>query len=603
MAELVIGIDLGTTNSAVATVEGGRPRVIPSRTGGRLTPSLVGFTPRGERLVGEAAAELADAHPERVGTATKRFLGRRFTPELAQEARATAAYQLVAGPLGDTRIKLGGQVMPLTQVSAMVLTELKKDADAFFGRPVRHAVITVPANFDDGQRQATKEAAHIAGLNVLRLVNEPTAAAVAYGLSKGFQGRALVFDLGGGTFDVSILHVQDGVFEVVATGGDPQLGGEDFDTRIVEWLLAQLPDDVRPRVLKDVVSMRRLRVAAEQAKRSLGQAEEAEISIGELGDHREGGPFVELTTALTRPFFESLCSPLIERCLKACEGVLAQAGATPEALDAVLMVGGMTRVPVLRQRVQAHFGKAPAGGLNPDEVVALGAAVHADELARQSGAALLIDVTSHSLGVQVQGGRVRRLIERDSNIPCVARQTFLPSRTGQSEARIRIVQGEGDYAKDCRALGEVVLRELPQAERGDVPLEVHFELAADGTLSVKATSVRTGALETLVVEARGNLPEAELERLREEEAVHAQEGGAAQDDENFRRLVARALRFLKVLRKSAREEAAGDGVRQALEAAEVLVAEARAMVEAGRAPDAEKRADLSRRLALLVAGR
>ncbi len=602
MREPVVGIDLGTTNSAVATVEGGRPRIIPNRAGSRLTPSMVGFTPQGERLVGEAAASLAETHPSRVAWATKRFLGRRFSPELAQEARGTLPFTLVSGPSGDTRMRLADQLLPLTQVSAMVLGELKADAEAFFGRAVRKAVITVPANFDDGQRQATKEAAQVAGLQVLRLVNEPTAAAVAYGLTKGFEGRALVFDLGGGTFDVSILQVQSGVFEVVATGGDPVLGGEDFDHRIVQWLLAQLPPDRVEEVARDTVSMRRLKVAAEQAKRQLTHEQEATISVVELGDLAQGRGGLELSTALTRSFFETLCEPLSRRCLTVCEQVMAASGLTPDAVDAVLLVGGMTRVPLVRRLVTEFFAKAPATGLNPDEVVALGAAVHADELASQSGAALLIDVASHSLGVEMQGARVRRLVEKNTSIPSMAREVFLPSTSGQKEARIRIVQGEGEYTRDCRVLGEVLLKELPRAERGDVPLEVHFELSSDGTLSVKATSLRTGAMESLKVEARPNLQQQELERLEREQAEHAEAGGGAQAEENFRRLAERAEKFLQVLRRSVQENATEDALA-ALQRAEALVAEARERMSAGAVADAAARAELTRRLSLLVAGR
>src|SRR5512140_483374 len=377
MREPVIGIDLGTTYSAVATMEDGKPKIIPTRGGARLTPSMVGFTRAGDRVIGDQAKALAEELPQNVAWATKRFIGRRWSPELAAQAKYLVPYPLIAGPQGEIRIELAGQVMPLTQVSAMVLGELKLDAQAYFGRPVTKAVVTVPANFDDGQRQGTKEAAAIAGLDVLRIVNEPTAAAVAYGLTSSFQGRALVFDLGGGTFDVSILEVQNGVFEVKATGGDPQLGGEDYDARIVQWLVAQVPEDRREEILHDGVSMQRLKVAAERAKRELTASEEASIAISELGDpHRR--PHVEINTALTRAFFEQLSEPLSRRCLDMVEQVMKDAGLdpkNPQAIDTVLLVGGMTRVPIVRRLVTEYFGKTPDTSVNPDEVVALGAAV------------------------------------------------------------------------------------------------------------------------------------------------------------------------------------------------------------------------------------
>ena len=469
MGEPVIGIDLGTTYSAVATVEDGKPRVIVGRDGNRLTPSMVGFTAGGERVVGNKAKALADELPRNVAYATKRFIGRRWTADLASQARYLVPYPLIAGPSGEIRIELAGQVLPLTQVSAMVLGELKLDAQAYFGRPVSKAVITVPANFDDGQRQATKEAAAIAGLEVLRIVNEPTAAAVAYGLTSSFRGRALVFDLGGGTFDVSILEVESGVFVVKATGGDPQLGGEDFDNRIVQWLLAQVPEDRREEINQDPVSMQRLKVASERAKRELTETEEAYLSITGLGSHSGGkGANIEVNTALTRTFFETLSEPLSRRCLGVCEQVMRDAKLDPKdpkALDAVLLVGGMTRVPLVRRLVADYFGKPPDTRMNPDEVVALGAAVHASELAQQGGAALLIDVASHSLGVGVLGSKIRWLINKNTAIPVLAKETFVPSKHGQSEARIPIYQGEGDAVGEATKLGEIVLRGLNTGAR------------------------------------------------------------------------------------------------------------------------------------------
>ncbi|MFY0572104.1 Hsp70 family protein [Archangium lansingense] len=604
MRDPVIGIDLGTTNSAVASVEEGRPRIIPSRTGGRLTPSVVGLTPKlAERVVGTKAQELAQEHPDCVVWATKRFIGRRFTPELVQEAKAVVPYHLAGGNTGDVRVKMAGRTVPVTQVSAMILGELKLDAEAFFGRGVSKCVITVPANFDDSQRQATREAASIAGLDVIRLINEPTAAALAYGLSRGFQGHALVFDLGGGTFDVTVLEITDGVYEVKATGGDPALGGEDFDLKIVDWLLAQVDDNHRELVHRDVVSMHKLKVAAEQAKRELTEYEETLISLAGLGDHTQPArKLTGLETALTRSFFEQLCEPLSKRCLAVCESVMKEAGMDPHAVGTVLLVGGMTRVPLIRRLVSDFFGKSPSTEVNPDEAVALGAAIHADELARQSGAALLLDVVGNSLGVGVMGGKVRHLIPRNSSVPVVAKDVFHPGRHGQTEARIPIYQGESELQDENRKLGEVVLRNLQGASRGDTPLEVTFELSNEGTLSVRATDLKTGLSEAVKLEARPHLPGQEAERLVKEQAAYAQkqaQADAKKTEETFRKLLERGEKLAKLLQRTA-EENPSDEADAAMINVRSLLATGYSALEAR---DAEQCAQVARQLTQLLSGR
>ncbi|MGZ6162953.1 MAG: Hsp70 family protein, partial [Myxococcaceae bacterium] len=423
----MVGIDLGTSTSAVATVENGKPRVLPNRGGRSLTPSLVGFTTEGVRVVGDEARLLAVSRPADVAAATKRFIGRRWDPMLVHEARTLVPYPLLEGPNGEVRARIAGRVLPLTQISAMVLGELKLDAEAHFGRPVHKCVITVPANFDDNQRAATKQAAHIAGLHVLRIVNEPTAAAVAYGLTSKFEGKALVFDLGGGTFDVSILEVESGVFQVQATGGDPVLGGEDFDQAVVRWLLAQLPLAQRETASRDMLSLQRLKIAAEQAKRELSQGDEARVTASGLGDHGPGGTLVDVDVRLSRAEFERLVEPLVARSLDVTRQMMEEARVAPKDIQIILLVGGMTRVPLIRKRVAELFGKPPVVGVNPDEVVALGAAVHASEIVAQDGETLLIDVASHSLGVGVYGGGVRKVVGKNTAIPAVAREVFLPS--------------------------------------------------------------------------------------------------------------------------------------------------------------------------------
>jgi molecular chaperone DnaK len=604
MREPVVGIDLGTTHSAIATVSGeeGRPRLIPTRGGARLTPSVVGFTRAGERVVGERAQLLAESQPENVAWATKRFIGRRFTPELVQAARTVVPYALHAGPAGDVRVKLAGRVLPLTQVSAIVLGELRLDAEAFFGRPVRRCVITVPAHFDDSQRQATREAASIAGLEVLRLVNEPTAAALAYGLARDFTGRALVFDLGGGTFDVSVLDVQGGVFEVKATGGDAQLGGEDFDQRIVQWLLAQVEPSLRDGVAKDPLSLSRLKVAAERAKRGLTEAEEVTVSVEGLGDHSHPSPTLTgLETALTRSFFEALSEPLSRRCLEVCERVLKEAGLGKGDLDAVLLVGGMTRVPLVRRLVTATFGRAPAEGVHPDEAVALGAAVHAAELAAKRGDTLLLDVAGHSLGVGVLGGLVRHLIPRNTPVPVAAREVFNPAGHGQTEVRIPVYQGESTRADENFKLGEVVLRELQAAERGQTPVEVVFELSTEGTLSVRVTDLSSGLAKAVQLEARPALSEPELERITREQAARAGAETSARADEGFRRLLERGEKLARVLETSARENP-GPQATAAVERVRALVDEGRALPATGGPELKEPRARIGSALLALLHG-
>jgi len=516
VSEPVLGIDLGTSNTVLATVEDGVPLVIPSRAGGWLTPSMVACH-EGQYLVGRAAREVLDWFPQRVATATKRYIGQRYSEELADAAREKLPYRIVSGPTGDIRVSLDGQVLPLTQVSALVLGELYLDAQRYFGRPVRKAVITVPANFDDGQRQATKEAAQIAGFELLRIINEPTAAALAFGLARQFTGRALVFDLGGGTLDVTVLEVSDGVFEVKATGGHPQLGGEDFDALIMGWMLDQLSPDDRALVEKDPISLRRLRTAAEQTKLDLTETESAWVHIAGLGHHGTGK--VSLDATLERRVFDQLAQPLWDRCIGICDQVLRDAKLTPDHLQAVLMVGGMTRVPRIRTVLTERLGRAPETGVSPDEVVALGAAIQGSQIGTTTGETLLLDVASQSLGVGFATQRVRRLIGKNAAIPTRAQQCFLPVSTKQSEAVIPIYQGESDYGTHCTRLGELRLTGLRGGDRSEQPILVTFELAADGTLSVSTQHPNTGEVTTLQSDARTDLSSDETGKLTKEQAA------------------------------------------------------------------------------------
>jgi molecular chaperone DnaK len=600
MREPVVGIDLGTSTSAVATMENGRPLIIKSRAGFPLTPSLVGFLPTGDRVIGHAARELAEAHPESVAAATKRFIGRHYSQALADEAKRVVSYPLVEGPAGEVRVAVADRILPVTQVGAMILGELKLDAQAYFGRPVNKAVITVPANFNDSQRQATREAAQIAGLEVLRMVNEPTAAAVAYGLTTQFQGRALIFDLGGGTFDVSILEVENGVFQVKATGGDPFLGGEDFDNRIVEWLIAQIPEPFKTAVAQDKVSLQRLRVAAEGAKRELSTAEEVYLSVPKVGDHLNPSLVTDLDTALTRKFFEALSEPLSRRCIAVCERVMAEARMSNQEVDTVLLVGGMTRVPLIRRLVKDFFGKEPFVGVNPDEAVALGAAVHAAELhSTETARALLLDVASHALGVGTLGGGMRRLVKKNTAIPVVAKETFVPGQNGQREARIPIYQGDSEVAQENSKLGELVLRGLSAKDRHETPLEVTFELSSEGMLQVRAVDLTTGQAEAIKLEARPELSGDELKRLEEEQRQYAStqsKEDEAKAVENFQRLLGRGEKLAVLLSKSAQENPGPE--------AQAAVANVQALLDLGRAAHRARNlsqiAELGQKLTQLV---
>jgi molecular chaperone DnaK len=436
----------------------------------------------------------------------------------------------------------------------------------------------------------------------MRILNEPTAAAMAYGLVNSFQGRALVFDLGGGTFDVSVLEMENGVFEVRATGGDPALGGDDFDARIVQWLVAQIPEQHREAVSKDRVSMQRLRYAAERAKRTLSEKPEAFISVAELGDHTEGGDArrCQLDTALTRDFFETLSEPLSRRCLEVCQQVLDAAKLEASDVEAVMLVGGMTRVPLVRKLVNQFFGRTPVSGVNPDEAVALGAAVHAAELASQQGSTVLVDVATHSLSVGVLGGSVRKLIHKNTPVPASAKDHFVPGRAGQKSARIPVYQGESDWSDECVRLGEVVLGDLVVEQRADVPIEVTFELSNEGTLAVRAVDTTTGIAESIRIDARPTLAPQEVDRLRAEQQAYA--SAQAEKDravalEGFPRVLDKAERLVRLLEKSAEENPSPE--------ADAVVGEVKALLAQGRVAvklnDPVQMAEVTRTLERLLA--
>jgi len=579
-----IGIDLGTTNSAVATATTPQPQIIERATGQRLLPSLVGIRDDGARVVGEEARLLMETRPEAVAHATKRFLGQRWTAELAAKARLLYPYQLVAGPNDDVRVKLAQQTLPISQISAMLLSELRIDAEEFFDEDVVDAVVTVPANFTDAQRAATREAAEIAGLNVLRLINEPTAAAMAFGLANGFTGNTLVFDLGGGTFDVSVLRIEKGVFEVLATAGDPYFGGDDFDNVLVQWLLGHITDaPSRERITHDRAAVQQLKLIAERAKREVSFAEFSRISTVLLPDSRQGS--IPIETMLTRAFFENLVRPKTEHALQIVEQALMEANLAAPDVDTVLLVGGMTRVPLLRSLVAKHFGKEPDVRIDPDEAVALGAAVHAAELVEKEGKTLLLDVVGSTLGVQVAGGLVKPLLPRNTMLPCHASEVFYPGKDGQTSVRVPIVQGDGSRAAENVRVGEVVLDELLGTLRRDHQLLVTFTLDMEGLLSVSVLDQLSGQSQQLQVDQRTNLAQSEASMLAQKEAAHrsaqpSMDASERRANRHARRALhgvlvsmRRLQRELKVVAKEADEQTAremADTLAQAILAGDLV---------------------------------
>jgi molecular chaperone DnaK len=512
LGELVIGIDLGTTNSVVATVHEGAPTVISNRAGYRITPSVVAMARNGKRLVGALARRQAVTNAERTVVAVKRLMGRRWSSKALQEVLPRMPYTVLAGPHDDLRIQLGETQYSPPEISAMVLTELRLDAEAFFGQPVIKAVITCPAYFNDSQRNATKDAGRIAGLDVVRIINEPTSAALAYGFGRQQTEKQLaVFDLGGGTFDFTVLHMFKGVFEVEATGGDSLLGGEDFDNRIIDWLaepfLQQHSIDLR----RDKMSLQRLRDAAEKAKCELSAVKSVEINLPFISATQKSGP-LHLQATLTREMLESLTLDLIQRCLKVCEEVMGEAKVHAGQLSDVLLVGGQTRMPRIHDAVKGIFGREPSKAVNPDEAVALGAAIQGAMLLHEEQEMLLLDVTPHSLGIAIAGGFFQTIIPKNTTVPTSAHHVFTTVKDDQTSAKITVLQGETEVAADNELLGEFMLTGLRAAPRGGVDIDVIFDISADGIVSVSALDVQTGARQSITVTASSGLTEEEIKK-------------------------------------------------------------------------------------------
>jgi molecular chaperone DnaK len=525
----VIGIDLGTTNSCVAVMEGSTPKVIENAEGARTTPSIVAFTDDGERLVGQPAKRQAVTNPERTFFAIKRLIGRTFADPMTQKDKDLVPYKIKKAAGGDAWVEADGKDYSPSQISAFTLQKMKETAEAYLGSSVTQAVITVPAYFNDAQRQATKDAGKIAGLEVLRIINEPTAAALAYGLDKKATGTIAVYDLGGGTFDVSVLEIGDGVFEVKSTNGDTFLGGEDFDMRLVEYLADEFKREQGIDLKKDKLALQRLKEAAEKAKIELSSASQTEINLPYITADASGPKHLALK--LSRAKFESLVDDLIQRTVEPCKKALKDAGLTAGEIDEVVLVGGMTRMPKVQEVVKTFFGKEPHKGVNPDEVVAIGAAIQAGVLQGDVKDVLLLDVTPLSLGIETLGGVFTRLIDRNTTIPTKKSQVFSTAEDNQGAVTIRVFQGEREMAQDNKLLGQFDLVGIPSAPRGVPQIEVTFDIDANGIVSVTAKDKATMKEQQIRIQASGGLSDSDIEKM-----VREAEANAA-DDKKRRELV------------------------------------------------------------------
>ena len=517
----VIGIDLGTTNSCVSIMSGGEPVVIANAEGNRTTPSIVGITDKGERLVGQIAKRQAITNPENTIYSIKRLIGRKAESKEVREAAKRLPYKIATAPNGDAHVEIRGKQYSPAEISAMILQKMKQTAEDYLGEPVTEAVITVPAYFDDSQRQATKDAGQIAGLTVLRIINEPTAASLAYGLDKKKDERIAVYDLGGGTFDISILEIGDGVFEVKSTNGDTFLGGDDFDQRVMDWLVEEFKKDQGIDLKKDRMALQRLKEAAERAKIELSASQETEINLPFVTADASGPK--HLVLKLTRAKLEQLVDDLIQRTVEPCKKALADAGVSAKEVDEIVLVGGMTRMPKVIQLVRDFFGKEPHKGVNPDEVVAIGAGIQGGVLKGEVKDVLLLDVTPLTLGIETLGGVCTRLIERNTTIPTKKSQIFSTAADGQTAVTINVLQGEREMASDNKSLGHFDLVGLPPAPRGMPQIEVSFDIDANGIVHVAAKDMATQKEQSIRITASSGLNKDEIDKMVKDAQAHAAE--------------------------------------------------------------------------------
>ncbi len=528
----VIGIDLGTTNSVVAVMEGGEPVVIPNSEGGRLTPSVVAISKSGERLVGQVAKRQSITNPDNTIFSIKRFMGRKFRDSHVERDRKLVPYKLSEAPNGDVQVSMGDRTYSPPEISAMILQKLKADAEAYLGEKVTEAVITVPAYFNDSQRQATKDAGTIAGLNVLRIINEPTAASLAYGLDKKKEETIAVYDLGGGTFDISILQLGEGVFEVKSTNGDTHLGGDDFDQKVIDWLADEFRRENGIDLRQDRMALQRLKEAAEKAKVELSSTMSTEVNLPFITADASGPK--HLTMTLTRAKLEQLTADLKERSIGPVKQALSDAGLSSPQVDEVILVGGQTRMPAVQEAVKKLFGKEPHKGVNPDEVVAIGAAIQAGVLKGEVRDVLLLDVTPLSLGIETLGGVVSKLIERNTTIPTSKSQVYSTASDNQTSVEIHVLQGERPMASENKSLGRFILDGIPPAPRGLPQIEVTFDIDANGILNVSAKDKATGKEQRITIQASSGLSKEEIDKMVKEAELHAAEDQRKRDEAEAR---------------------------------------------------------------------
>ncbi|GGZ95807.1 molecular chaperone DnaK [Novosphingobium arvoryzae] len=575
----VIGIDLGTTNSCVAVMDGGKPKVIENSEGARTTPSIVAFTKDGERLIGQPAKRQAVTNPDNTIFAVKRLIGRRFDDPMTKKDMELVPYTIAKGKNGDAWVTAGGEDYSPSQISAFTLQKMKETAESYLGEPVTQAVITVPAYFNDAQRQATKDAGQIAGLEVLRIINEPTAAALAYGLDKNDGKTIAVYDLGGGTFDISILEIGDGVFEVKSTNGDTFLGGEDFDTQVVEYLAEQFKKKEGLDLRTDKLALQRLKEAAEKAKIELSSAQTTEINLPFITARMEGGATtpLHLVETITRADLERMVADLIKRTMAPCQKALADAGLKAADIDEVVLVGGMTRMPKVREAVKDFFGKEPHTGVNPDEVVAMGAAIQAGVLQGDVKDVLLLDVTPLSLGIETLGGVFTRMIDRNTTIPTKKSQVFSTAEDNQQAVTIRVFQGEREMAADNKILGQFDLVGIPPARRGVPQIEVTFDIDANGIVNVSAKDKGTGKEQQIKIQASGGLSDADIDQMVKDAEKFAEE------DKKRRELAEAKNNADSLVHATERQlEENGDKIDAALKAEiEAAIAETKTAIESG----------------------